>query len=111
MGFLAKIFGAVPRDGSLRLWDVQAQREIAAFSHDGEVFGVSFSPDGTRLASACRDNTIRLWDIAAREEVAKLLGHQDGRRFVGSSLRRPNCFSVKSLGRIFFLLIRKCRRT
>jgi WD40 repeat protein len=41
------------------------------------VYGVAFSPDGTRLAAACRDNTVRLWDVAAHEEVAELRGHTD----------------------------------
>jgi WD40 repeat protein len=45
--------------------------------HGRLVYGLAFSPDGTRLATACQDNTIRLWDIATREEVAELRGHTD----------------------------------
>ena len=41
------------------------------------VYGVAFSPDGTRLAAGCDDNTIRLLDVARRQEVAELRGHSD----------------------------------
>lgn len=39
------------------------------------VYGVAFSPDGTRLAAGCRDNTVRLIDVASHQEVAELHGH------------------------------------
>jgi WD40 repeat protein len=32
--------------------------------HTSPVFSVSFSPNGTRIASRSRDKTIRLWDVA-----------------------------------------------
>ena len=36
---------------------------------------VSFSPDGTILASGSRDNTVRLWNVSTREQIATLNGH------------------------------------
>jgi WD40 repeat protein len=32
--------------------------------HSGWVLGLSFTPDGQRLASASQDGTIRLWEVA-----------------------------------------------
>ena len=40
------------------------------------MYGLAFSPDGTRLAIGSGDNTIRLWDIARRHEVCQLRGHE-----------------------------------
>ena len=43
--------------------------------HASWVTSVSFSPDGTLLASGADDNMIILWDMASRERVATLQGH------------------------------------
>ena len=82
-------------DGTVRLWDVATQKELAVLSHGTNAYGMSFTPDGTRLAVGCADNTIRLWDVATRQEVAELRGHTeyihglafdaDGSRLVSAS--------------------------
>ena len=45
--------------------------------HTDGVVAVSFSPDGSLLASGSSDGTILLWDMRSRERVATL-GHTDG---------------------------------
>lgn len=51
-------------------------------THPNAVYGVSFSRDGKRLASACLDNTARLWNVADGANAETLRGHNDGVAFV-----------------------------
>lgn len=44
--------------------------------HQGEVYGVAYSPDGRELASAGQDGTIRLWEPASGRALATLMGHK-----------------------------------
>jgi hypothetical protein len=64
-------------DGTLRLWDVVGQRELA--SHTGHAWSIeslAFSPDGRRLATGGRDRTVKLWDVPSLQEMTTLTGHQ-----------------------------------
>ncbi len=72
-------------DGTVKLWDVHARREITTLDdgrpregRSGAVYGVAFSPDGQTLAAAVRDRTVHLWDVNAGQEVAALIGHTYG---------------------------------
>ncbi len=69
-------FGNVRSMRNLNLFDVSTQRDPIA-TLEGTQF-VSFSPDGTTLATGSRTVAeVELWDIATRTNIATLKGHSD----------------------------------
>jgi WD40 repeat protein len=83
MGFRAptgdrRLEGSEGFFGSIWLWDVANQHEIAPAltGHTDVVNSVAFSPDGKTLASGSSDSTVRLWDVASHRQVGTpLIGH------------------------------------
>ena len=49
--------------------------QVTLEGHTNTVYSVSFSPDGTTLASGSSDDTVKLWDVATRTNIATLEGH------------------------------------
>ncbi|MHC4954288.1 MAG: protein kinase domain-containing protein [Planctomycetota bacterium] len=49
-------------DGSAILWDFEANRLATLEGHTGAIQSVEFSPDGTRIVTACLDRTARVWN-------------------------------------------------
>ena len=43
--------------------------------HAGAIYGVTWSPDGTRIATASADKTAKLWEAASGQERLTLYGH------------------------------------
>jgi WD40 repeat protein/serine/threonine protein kinase len=62
-------------DGSVRLWDPAAGRELRHFTCAGPARAVAFRPDGQRLAAAGVDKLITVWDLGTGEVAVTCKGH------------------------------------
>ena len=66
-------------NGTVELWDVVNREQIDTLSgHTRWVRSVSFSPDGTLLASGDADDGLILWNVATKQRIAILEGHTRG---------------------------------
>jgi eukaryotic-like serine/threonine-protein kinase len=64
--------------GRILLWDAASgDRLYALEGHSEPVFGLAFSPDGSRLFSISQDRTAKVWDLTTRQEALTLRGHGD----------------------------------
>ncbi len=57
-------------DGSARIWDLQGPKPLPRnlFPHPAPVLHAIFSPDATRVATACADGAARIWHVETGEE-------------------------------------------
>jgi WD40 repeat protein len=78
-GSLLAVTGGLPaRMGEVQVWDV-AKRKLklsVPVSYD-TVYGVSWSPDGSKIGFGCADNTVRAIDAATGEQVLYQGSHSD----------------------------------
>lgn len=75
---LATAGGATSEYGEVQLWDVAAQKLIRSIRASNDTFfGVSFSPDGARVAVGCADKLARVFTVADGTEVMKCDNHID----------------------------------
>jgi WD40 repeat protein/mono/diheme cytochrome c family protein len=91
--------GTPARFGEIQFWDLPAAKLRRSVMLTGDtVFGVSLSPDGTRVAAGCTDNTVRILDAVTGKEVTKMGAHEnwvlatvfgvDGKRIVSAGRDR-----------------------
>jgi hypothetical protein len=78
-GSLLAVAGGQPSArGDLRLFETTDWKlHDSLGGHLDTVSCVSFSPDGTKLASASFDKTVRLWDVTTGKDLHTFTGHSD----------------------------------
>jgi WD40 repeat protein len=78
-GKLLAVTGGLPaRMGEVQVWEVE-KRKLALsvpMTYD-TVYGVSWSPDGSKIAFGCGDNTVRVIDAKTGEQVLYQGSHND----------------------------------
>jgi WD40 repeat protein/DNA-binding SARP family transcriptional activator len=56
---------AAGSEGATHVWDVGRERLLQTLVQNGNVLGLAWSPDSSRLATAGSDGTARVWEIGA----------------------------------------------
>ncbi len=75
---LAVAGGLPARMGEVQIWDVAKRALTLSFPIGYDtVYGVSWSPDGKRVAFGCPDNTVRAIDAETGEQVLQQGSHND----------------------------------
>ena len=62
--------------GEVKVWDAKTYEIFTHFGEDGDINGVDFSPDSTRLLVASRNCRASVWDVATRKRVVGPLRHE-----------------------------------
>ncbi|MBL8792658.1 MAG: DUF1553 domain-containing protein [Planctomycetia bacterium] len=76
--FLAVAGGLPGRMGEIQVWDAAKARLLLSAPYTGDsLFGVSWSPDGSKLGFGCTDNTVRAIDAKTGEQVLYQGSHTD----------------------------------
>jgi WD40 repeat protein len=78
-GDLLAVCGGSPgRFGEIQVWDVAKKklRLSQTVTYD-TTYGLSWSPDGTKVAFGCTDNTLRAIDVGSGEQVLFQGAHND----------------------------------
>ena len=75
---LAVSGGAPARFGEIQIWDTQSNSLIKQYRVSSDtLYGVSFSPDGERVAFGCADKTARMIQVSDGKELVKFENHSD----------------------------------
>jgi WD40 repeat protein/mono/diheme cytochrome c family protein len=75
---LAAAAGSPGRFGELQIWDVAKQRLLTSTPVTFDtIYGVAWSPDGSKVAVGCADNTVRAYDATNGKQILFMGTHGD----------------------------------
>lgn len=75
---IAAVGGAPGRFGEVQVWNAELEKLLvsAPVTFD-TLYGVSWSPDGSKLAFGCSDNTVRAVDALSGKQLLQMGTHSD----------------------------------
>ena len=78
-GKLLAVSGGNPAEfGEVQIWDIKTgELQLSRIVSHDTVYGISWSPDGTRVAFGCTDTTVRAIDVRSGEQVLYQGAHDD----------------------------------
>jgi WD40 repeat protein len=75
---LAAVGGAPGRFGEVQVWNPESEKLLVSTPVTFDtLYGVSWSPDGSKLAFGCADNTVRAVDALSGKQVLQMGTHSD----------------------------------
>ena len=74
----ASLVASAGEDGTIKLWNLQANTVATLAAHDDSINSIAFSPDGQLLASGSEDFTVKVWSVPTKQIVATLEHVVDG---------------------------------
>ena len=74
----------------MRVWDIEADREVLNMSIEDGVTTVAISPDGQYVAAGSLDKSVRVWDARTGYIVERLDGPEGHKDSVYSVAFAPN---------------------
>ena len=75
---LAVAGGAPSEYGEVQLWDVAERKLVRSIKASADCFfGISWSPDGSKVAVGCADKLVRVFAVADGREVMRCDNHLD----------------------------------
>lgn len=76
--WLAVSGGAPSLMGEVQVWDVEKRTLVRSLAVSSDsIYGVSFSPEGDRIACGGADKSVRLFNVADGKELFKFDNHSD----------------------------------
>ena len=96
-GKLLAVAGGAPSEyGEVQIWDVAGRNLVRSFKTSTDCFfGISWSPDGGKLAVGCADKLVRVFSVTDGSEIMRCDNHidwvfgtawsRDGARLVSAS--------------------------